>query len=207
MTKKQISDPMVKELDEKINALQEERKELFKKQAPINAKLVKTANEIDKLTKERDDLLIKGLNTKHPDWDYLLECNWHGSHAKSIARDKFLTPYSLKSNGYYEKTQQVQIEVMLNYKQRIDKPLRKLRELLPHIKPLDNVRRFGIFEHTLSEFGVFELIVAKDSEKCRLVKTTYGRQADITKFNDLKEALIYIAEHHWYEGGPREVDC
>lgn len=206
MTKRQLNDELVKELEAQMKALEDERTKLFKKKKPIDDKLVKTYEELNKLVEQRDKLLVDGIDSQHPDWDFLLESNSHGSVIKSAARDRLLAPMGLRSSGYFEATQQVAIEIQLDYMQNIEKTLQGLRALRPHIKPVNNILRFGVFEHTLSAFGVYELYVAKEGEKCRLVKTTHGRQSDVSKFDNLRDALKYIAKHCWYQGKPAESE-
>lgn len=55
-----------------------------------------------------------------------------------------------------------------------------------------------IFEHTLSESGIHNLIIHSDGA-CEISITTYGYTGKPVKFNNLAGAMDYIRKHHWYE--------
>ena len=55
-----------------------------------------------------------------------------------------------------------------------------------------------IFEHTLSAYGIYELLWDR-SDKFEIAKTTYGRREVLKEFGSIREALKYIKTYHFYE--------
>lgn len=120
---------------------------------------------------------------------------------KHDAREKKLTELSLSSNGYFHETNQVYIRIALyrDNDSHFEKVYESLQNILPVIKPLeDGYKHIDIFEHTLSEFGVYALQVHPDNNKARIVITRWGRDSVVQRTTDLRSALKYIQQNNYY---------
>ena len=110
-------------------------------------------------------------------------------------------------SGYYPFSEQNAIEIML-YKgaeDNLEQTYESLNVILPFIKPINEEgdRRFKLFEHTLSEWGVYDLRLSKEGV-WTLNKTTYGREKVEKTFENLYDALKYCQQHHYYESSDEE---
>ena len=74
-------------------------------------------------------------------------------------------------------------------------------EIVRTKSPLVNPLYISIFEHTLSENGVFHLQVTDEDDqfKIELKKTVYSSDRDLEEFDNWLSALAYIQKHHYYE--------
>ena len=98
-----------------------------------------------------------------------------------------------------------------------DKTLTSLKLLIPHLKSFEikNVRegnlrgeinltgkKIGIFEHTCSQFGVYNLFISDTGKKpYSILKTVYNRTTLMNSFATLEEIVKHIQENIWYDGG------
>lgn len=110
--------------------------------------------------------------------------------------------------GYYPDTNQSNLDLCIE-KKYTDKQLEALAsfletEILPILKPSANHRydnsmgvskKMGIFEHTLSQSGVYSFIV---DDKYKIVKTTYSIDRDVFESQSLIDVLKYIRKNLWY---------
>lgn len=121
-----------------------------------------------------------------------------------------LTEYGLYHGGCWNATNQRAVSVRFK-KQDCDKNLKQiegLKLLLPYILPIPEVKDekdkilvgckpVDIFEHTLSEDGVYQFYVRPDNTVIlsftRYYHTTY------TEIGDFDVAMKYIQQHHWYD--------
>lgn len=121
-----------------------------------------------------------------------------------------LTEYGLCHGGYWAATNQRAVKVRFK-KQDCDKNRKQiegLKLLLPYILPIPEVKDekdkilvgckpVDIFEHTLSEGGVYQFYVRPDNTVIlsftRYYRTTY------TEIGDFDAAMKYIQQHHWYD--------
>jgi hypothetical protein len=55
-----------------------------------------------------------------------------------------------------------------------------------------------VFEHTLSEYGIY-FIYWNRRKTFRLMKCTYGHEEELTKFTNWRSMLEYISKNHYYE--------
>lgn len=62
----------IEELNELIQLIEKEREALFAAKEPIDAKLVKTYDELEKLKNERDSLIIESNTTGELDFETIL---------------------------------------------------------------------------------------------------------------------------------------
>jgi len=187
---------------EKLNGLEERRKELFELQEPINRELETNYEKIEKVKNEIGKILIE----KNPcDWELLLEEK--GGQAIYDQYNKELRRRGLIGGGYFPETGQrcIKISLIKNSEDSYDNTIRALLEILPFVKPLTKetdagYKYIGILESTISEHGVYFFLIDDEKNKVeyKLMKTIYGRTSELKKFNSLSKAIKYVQENHWY---------
>jgi hypothetical protein len=124
---------------------------------------------------------------------------------------------ALRRSGYHPETGQSSFELCFykGNKENFDKTVESINTIFPYLKeinvkidtynsPIKSIHgiRFGIFEHTLSEGGVFAYVMEnhnKPNAKYYLIKTTYSRTAILKEFDDFIDSLKYIEDNHYYE--------
>jgi hypothetical protein len=116
--------------------------------------------------------------------------------------------FAKAEGSYHVETGQSSVQLSCYKKKKLDAHIYELKMWLPYIKLAkalgrrDNDERLhkqvSIFEHTLSEFGIFTLCIFSDNEVV-LKKNSYGTVRDVQKFTDLTSAVKYIQEQHYYE--------
>lgn len=94
------------------------------------------------------------------------------------------------------------MQIKLEKNTDLDKAVKEISWALEHAKsvyPAEfNPIVIGIFEHTLSEYGAYELLWDR-ADKFEIAKTTYGRREVLKEFGSIREALKYIKTYHFYE--------
>ena len=178
-----------------LNKAREDYKIIFGKMTPLY-------NKVNKLQELIDERKIKSM--KKDDWNYILSCNNDGdTQARLRHRFESLRKIGLGSSGYVLDTNQAMIQITVSredkkYNQKIVKGLKKI---LPYIKPIKNEKGIpiDIFEHTLSQDGIYEVSINKETQKCRLTVTICGRTKEIKRFKTIKDMVDYLAIYHYYE--------
>lgn len=186
---------------EQIEEAEKQRKELFALQAPINKKLVSNSKKLDKLRNKLSVVELAETRTSEQEIEYYLSEEYDEGMVKHTARESFWREFGLHRGGMRRETKQSYLEVALTYndEKSLEKNLKALEKVLPYIKSIEGYKKIGIFEHTLSEFGSYELLIKKDEYS---VSHYYGYNKD--KFKTLRAALEYIQKNHWYDG--KETD-
>jgi hypothetical protein len=119
------------------------------------------------------------------------------------AYDKKLLSMGLWSGGYIPETGQRGVKVMLikDDEESLKKTIVGLEKVLPFIKPIvtSGYKIVGIFEHTLSENGVFYMLIDDKNSVYKLMSDVYRRTHELKKFNSLESIIKYVQENHWYE--------
>jgi len=205
--KKKLTEMTVKEIEKEIELNKEKREELFKKKAPIDRNLVRLARRNEKLD---DQIATIRATSKKTDWEWLLQEDQSGGMEKYHLRQKKLRELGLDSQGVFPTTRQVQVRVALtkNDKASLSKTLKGLKKILKYIKPVKGMKRIDIFEASLSEHGVWELVINEKETKYNIQVTRWHRTEVRHKFNNLKEALQTIQNSYYYEDKNRsECEC
>jgi hypothetical protein len=115
-----------------------------------------------------------------------------------VACEKFISTYYDKgvyAGGYYPATNQFALKVKFDQNRPLEHQLGIL-DFVEYLKPFEGTKHIGVFEYTLSEDGVYCILV---SDKTKLIKTTYGHDRTIRMFDTLLECLRYVYEYHPYE--------
>lgn len=91
--------------------------------------------------------------------------------------------------------------ISLNTDSNIDAAEEEMNWALPKLAkayPTWNPVRLDVFEHTLSEHGIY--FMEWDQKKTfRLMKCAYHQEEELQKFTDLRVMLEYIAKNHYYQ--------
>ena len=115
-----------------------------------------------------------------------------------------LLSFIMPDSGYDPRTNQQWVRVKLPRRGAIAGALVELDFFLPYIKPTEGYKHVGVFEHTCSENGMYELREYGASDIC-LIKTIYGRESVEARFEAWRAAFEYVQKHHWY-GDDDETD-
>lgn len=199
-----LLDSIDEKVQQEIEKKEARRKELFDLRKPIDEELQTLYKQIDKLKdKQTKELLSKEMSFEDKFKFLMFDDGYSSDMERYDAAQEMIESLNLHMGGYYPFSDQKAIEIML-YKGRNDNlnyVYNSLIKILHLVKPMnkDGDKRFKLFEHTLSEYGIFYLRYTASGEWI-LSKTTYGREQEIEKWDNLMEALIYCQKHHYYEG-------
>jgi len=197
--KKKLTEMTIKEIEKEIESNEEKREELFKKKAPIDRNLIRLSKRNSKLS---DQITKIRATSKKTDWEWLLQDdNASNGMEKYHLRQNKLRELNLASSNIFPTTRQVQIRVALtkNDKESLPKTLKGLKKILKYVKPVEKFKRIDIFEHTLSEHGVYELLINEDKNQYYIQCTRWTRVEILYKFDNLKDALEKIQNSYFYE--------
>lgn len=191
----------IKYLESRITKLETTRAALFAQKEPIDKALLKTW---DKLQKAKEDLAILKLKEieerQEIDWVFLLKETGSSPMTTYKALQKAAEPYSMYVSGYFPETQQRCLQLKLYKKNPERTALVKLgiETITPYYKPnKDGWVIWNIFEHTLSEGGIYRLLVKPDLSSAELQITRFYHTTSILD-GPLDKMLEYIQEHHYY---------
>lgn len=139
------------------------------------------------------------------DWSYLLDGS-SGSKSYSRCRDELSKRGLYGPQGVATDTMQRGFKIMLyqNDAESFKKNLNGLKEILPFVKPITTgdyagYKYIDVFEHTLSEYGSYWVIVNEELIDCRLMQDRWHRTYEIKKFDTLEKLLAYMWKHHYYK--------
>lgn len=199
--------------EERLKNLETKREGLLSQLRPLEKKISANYGRIKKLKEEIDqDNIEKG----NYDWEWLLqEDGFSSSPARYKLCEEKLAEFGFRASGYYRDTMQRNVTICLNKNEPVTKAIDGLLTILPHIKYHGaeksimkaigrtgrslRTKRVGIFEHTLSENGVYYLIFLEGQECVYLMIDRYHVTSMVRRFITLMDALMYISDHHYYE--------
>ena len=177
--------------------LQERQAALCVQRDALNEQIIALYDQLAALEAESVERVMR--SSPGPDWAWLLFED--GASHRHKVREQALAALGLSASGYYPELDQAAVRITL-YK---DKPgqteavCSALRQVLPALKPhTDGHRRIGIFEHSLSEHGIWSLHITPEDVP-ELHFTRYSRSRCEKTFASLEAAIEYIAQHHYYE--------
>jgi len=127
----------------------------------------------------------------------------HYQHAQKVFREM-----GFMSSGYYPDTNQRALSVMMTHgsQESFDKTIASVKKIMPYMKmgesePVtEHVKRFGVFEHTLSEYGVYNLAINEEKDIYIVTLHRYHRASIHKKCKSLEELLHYVQDNLWYDG-------
>jgi hypothetical protein len=200
-------------LQMRIEELTKEREVILEQIKPFQDKVGSLYNEIQSLKAKL--YAIDRDNMDHPEMSederiaYYLENDGDSKgmdHYK--AKEKFWQKLGLWPSGYYPSIQQQGLRVML-YKDKHtnQQTIDIISKVLPHMKTIEgidhnrpNIKVFGIFEHTLSEYGSYSLFFDTDYEEWIVSIISWHTRRDVYVTESLEDVINYISENHSYDG-------
>lgn len=123
------------------------------------------------------------------------------SDMTSASRRLFI--HVMPGSGYDRRSNQQWARVGLRKNADIDAVMAELALWLPYVRETDGYKHVAILEHTLSEYGMYELR-EYDQADIRLIKTTYGRESIESSFLSWPAALAFVRDNHWYRDDEEE---
>ena len=181
--------------DEKLSSIEASIATARAQMLPLQKKLNRLCKRKEELLLEKDRVSLAKFN-ETKDWEWFLGAGPEGTVVRHKIRDELLLPCALHAFGYISETNQTFISVVFNRDQDISKTLEMMRTLLPWIKPVHNVKRFGITDFNFGEGGSSrELHVAATGEKCLIISVR--SRIKEKQFDNLEDALKYIARYMW----------
>lgn len=196
-------------LEAKLKGLNDERTELFKKQAPINAALTKNYNAIEKLQNQIADLKYADVKAVNADWADVLHTTGSDGMTRYRAAERLLGEIGLRmAGGMLRETQQRVISINLGRKatpKRREEVKKALETLLPVVIPItsevddEKIKYVDIFEHTLSEGGIFYAGQVVSTGKWKVYKTTYGSTRVLEELDNIDDFLMAVQTRYWYD--------
>lgn len=122
------------------------------------------------------------------------------SGSRYAEREKFWEEIGLDCSGYFPDINQVCLDLQMTRgcEMSFQKTMRALEMVIPHIKSnRDGNKKLGVFEYTLSEYGIYEIEV--NDLGFFLNKRVYGIKHHLKTFKSLEELVRYIQEYHYYD--------
>jgi len=104
--------------------------------------------------------------------------------------------YVWLGGGYYVETGQEIVSVRCNRKADAQAIVDEINDFLPFIKPQNGKKVIKLFEHTLSEHGIYSLHA--DNETIELVIMAYGKERTLQTFTNWLDAIKYCQLYHYY---------
>lgn len=212
-TKSKKTKETLKQIKAKITAARKAREPLSKEYDIISKKLQANYKLIEKYEVEHATLKLKLDEEENKvDWAYLLSerDDGEGGMTKYYACGKALENYSLSHSGYFPDIKQrcCQVTLIKEDISSYEKTLTGLKEILPFIKTWSpnhenedyrGKKVFSIMEKTLSQYGVYNLVVDEPNSSYSIFKTTYGHTSIQQTFNSLEDSLKYIQSNVYYK--------
>lgn len=191
----------------------------------LSGELQKWASRVNELNEETDRRRLSAMATEaSPDWAYLLDVGAKGdtstrlykaSNEAVAALARVQDHCALRVAGYFPKTQQraIQLALVRGSDSVTQAALAGLETLLPHLKPVEDFPEKGreaviveVRGSTLSESGVYQLMIDQPGGYYALSRTSYGVRTVLETATSLPEILAYIQKRHPYKGSLTESE-
>lgn len=190
-----MSEYSKEEVEEKLSELRKKRKNLDRQFTMWSNRLQKIDNSEYEDWKNSnptfEEKIVRYLNQVHNEGI--------GEYRDAYA---FFKELGFSTHGHFPSTQQRCLQIILY--QDDDESVKKTEEALDligkYIKPLPEYQAkvFGIFEHTLSENGMYNYLEKEDGT-FHVMRTAYGRETLMFGGTGRQTVLEYIQNHHYYE--------
>lgn len=190
------------ELTLEIEKLTKEKQKLFDTIKPLQNKFNSICDKLANLIEDKNKLELAEKHSDNFDFNMLMD----GLHGNSLVilreQEKQLRKLSLYTKGYRPDNLQTAISIKLyrGNSKHTQKVLEGLITILPYIKELKccDGKPIDVFEHTLSEFGGWDLVIKTDNTVSLLHGGLSINRVEKT-FLNIEEALKYCENHHYYE--------
>ncbi len=176
----------------RLNKLMTEWLKAEKHLSKIAKQATKLREEIldAKITAAIQDNKITPQNFLDQDWNHIPK-KWYDAFRKWFQENYHQK--GLYPSGVWTETQQAAIQIKLDQNFPLEEQMGIL-DFLPHVKPnKEGAKLFGIFEHTCSEYAVWQLEIHP-----KVVKLIRSRTLD-REFKTLNDAVKHIYQFHPYE--------
>lgn len=195
---------------EQIDNLELQRQVVLAKMAPLSKEITRLYEEIQSLRlqqaeqKKASGFSDEDLMLYRPENDNTVYYNAATALAEEYGMKQGGYIRTSEKNGAYSRCFEVAFHVKESHPKEwpVSKQIERVVDFLDRAKstlhPVENEFYLGVFEHTLSEHGVYHIGVSIDLKTATLYKTTYGHKSEKKK-GTLKEVLEYTAKHHYYE--------
>lgn len=193
-------------LKAKIEKLRAEQRAIWDEIRPKQDRLHEIYEALRDLQEQRDKAETAG--DAEPDWPELIRrLASDGESSVTLLRfaEKHLRgKFDMYHSGFWSDTREASFKLKV---ERTDESERKslagLKFFTPLYKPHeDGYVWFELFEHTLSEHGIYKLKVKPDLTDLHLTFARYSRESVEKRFKTPEEAVQYIRIYHYYGDGP-----
>jgi hypothetical protein len=204
----------IETLDKEIEKLEKERKKLFAMRDPIDKGIEKNYIKLEKLREQRGKMIVEQMPKDKIDFNFILTGE-HDSMALYHEAERQIQQLGLWGSGEWCNTTKQKCIKLMMYKENPDnlqKTYNSILSLLPYIIPLPakntegepveeefiDKKIFGIFEHTLSENGIYFFLISKNGST-EIARQRYSRLSILKRFETIMDGLKYIQNNFYYE--------
>ena len=186
------------DFDSKIAALEEKRKPLLVERDALDKKLSKLHKQIEKLREQKEDEQMKQPMTPAEEMEYFLFEDDSVSGERYKAREKYWHDKGLWCSGYFPEIEQISLKMVLykGKKDNLEQTIATLEQVIPLLKVHKGVKHLGVFEHTCSEHGSYDVEITDTSFD--LIVWRWSRKSTVKSFDNLRNLVEYVQEHHYY---------
>ena len=181
----------------KLQNLKERYEELDKTHEEYLSKIDQIVKAKKSLEEEIETLELSEIA---PNLEWIMNLDYFNlGSLKYKAVQKVLGELNFKhlcQSGGWNETNQIAFKINLEKNADLEDAELEVEKVLPLIKPFEGKKWFGVFEHTLSEYGSYHVWFYSD--KIELARTSYGHTEVLKTFTEIADLLAYIKENHYY---------
>jgi hypothetical protein len=202
VTKKRVRSKL--EVEQDIAKLKELQDNVIREWRPLQKKLDGIYKKMRGLEEELSAAEVAAMDAAgQVDWGYLIRngnTDRGGMALYKRAQREFDGLGFMMSGRWADSNETaVQLQMYRDDPTSYDQTLSAIQTVLPHYTPgATGFVRFGIFEHTLSEGGVYQLEITPDMTLARLTKTVYGSERLVFEGTG-EDVLRRIQRDHYYQ--------
>lgn len=197
-------------IEQRIQALLDEREKLFEQTRPLNKRLEEAWDEISALTEQRAQIQYSADTP--PDWPSIVkdmaDDTRSSMHLIRYAEKHLREQFDMWNHGRWEDTNETSIALKVERNEESNaKNLAGVKFFTGILSPHeDGLVWFKIFENSLSRHGIYTLRVKKDLSYLALTFERYHRLETIKTFSSAEAAIQYISLSHYYGEPDHESD-
>jgi hypothetical protein len=199
-------------LNKKIEKLEKERESLFLLREPIDKMIERNYKELDKLREQRGKIIVDQMPKDKIDFNFILTGEHH-SMPLYYESERQIQELGLRGGGKWTMTGQKNISLTMykNDPDNLQKTYDSVLLLLPYMIPFPKEGRkdriieefigkkvFGIFEHTLSENGIYYFLISENGNT-EIGIQRYSRFSILKEFKTILDGLKYVQNNLYYE--------
>lgn len=180
----------------------EYRNYLFKQRTPQSDAITNCAKILGEIKRIKDLHKIYEMKTKSEEEQMAFYMKSDPNDSMELYRERasFFRNLGFETGGTLAGSDSVVLRMTL-FKDRStnEKTIEVINKVLPYCGIVNDMKRFGIFEHTLSERGTFELHYHVNDCEWQISKTAWSMTEIIRKSDNLEDIIDYLSQHHYYE--------